>query len=60
MQLDLSDEEVRTFQGLLDDYLTRLRREIARTDAHEFRHDLVKRLDLCERLLDQLGRLPTA
>ena len=56
MQLDLSEEEARTFEIVLQDYLTRLRREVARTDAHDFRHELVKRVDLCERVLEQLGQ----
>ena len=56
MQLALGDEEVGTFRSLLEDYLARIRREVARTDAHEFRHELVKQLDLCERLLEQVRR----
>lgn len=55
MQLDLTDDEVRTLEGMLRDYLPDLRREVARTDSHEFRHELVKRQDLCERLLGMLA-----
>jgi hypothetical protein len=43
---------------MLRDYLPSLRREVARTDSHEFRHDLVKRQDLCERLLGSLDEAP--
>ena len=57
MQLSLSDEEVRTLRLLLHDYLPELRMEVARTDARAFRHELIKRQDLCERLLDDLERV---
>ena len=54
MQLTLSDDEARTLRDLLRDYLPDLRREIAHTDAKDFRHVLVGRQELCERLLRQL------
>lgn len=54
MHLDLSPEETEVFRSLLHDYLPELRREVARTDARDFRHALVKRQDLCERLLADL------
>lgn len=58
MQLTLSDEEARTLRHLLHDYLPDLRREAAGTDiaARELRHELVKREELCERLLAGLER----
>jgi len=56
MQLALSDEEAHTLRLLLRDYLPELRMEVARTDAREFRHELIKRQDLCERILEQLDR----
>ena len=56
MHLDLSEEDARMFESVLQEHLTRLRREVARTDAHDFRHELVKRLDVCERVLEQLGQ----
>ena len=59
MQLNLSDDETRTFRQLLHDYLPALRMELARTDARDYRHDLVKRQDLCERLLGELESAPT-
>ena len=58
MRIDLTDDEARTLSTMLRDYLPSLRREVARTDSHEFRHDLVKRQDLCERLLGSLDDLP--
>ena len=54
MRIDLTDDEARILGAMLRDYLPSLRREVARTDSHEFRHDLVKRQDLCERLLGAL------
>ena len=56
MQLDLTDDEVRTLKSLLHDYLPSLRLEVARTDARPMRHDLIKRQELCERLVETLER----
>ena len=58
MRIDLNDEETRTLQAMLRDYLPSLRREVARTDSHDFRHELVLRQDLCERLLGLLDEVP--
>lgn len=55
MQLHLTDQEAHDLHDLLHDYLPALRREVARTDAKEFRHLLVQRLDLAERLLVDLA-----
>ncbi len=56
MRLDLTDEEAHTFRALLHDYLPELKMEVARTEAREFRHEMVKRQDLCERLLRLLDQ----
>lgn len=58
MQLELTNDEARTLQALLRDTLPDLRREIARTEDHAFRHQLVLRQELAERLsarLDETG-----
>ncbi len=54
MQLELNDEEAHTLRAMLNAYLPDLRREVARTDAHDYRHELVMRQDLCERLITEL------
>ena len=54
MQLELTDEEARTLRAMLNAYLPDLRREVARTDAHDYRHELVLRQELCERLIGEL------
>jgi hypothetical protein len=54
MQIDLSDDEWHTLCLLLHDYLPQLRREVARTEQATFRHELVRRQEVCEHLLDQL------
>ncbi len=57
MQLDLTDRETELLRELLHDYLPGLQREVARTEQHELRHELVERQNLVERLLEDL---PTA
>jgi hypothetical protein len=54
MELILSADDVRTLRDLLADHLHELRREIARTEAKDFRHVLVLRQELIERLLAQI------
>jgi hypothetical protein len=56
MNLDLTDDEALTLRDLIRSYLPDLRREVARTDAHDYRHDLIKRQDLCEKLLSRLDQ----
>jgi hypothetical protein len=50
----LSADETRTLHDLLSDHLRELRREVAHTDAKAFRHALVLRLELVERLVSQI------
>jgi len=54
MQIDLKDNETSILREMLRDYLPELRREVARTDVKAFRHELVLRQELCERLLSRL------
>jgi hypothetical protein len=54
MQLSLTDDEAHALRSLLHDYLPTLRLEVARTDAREIRHELLKRQDVCERVLELL------
>jgi hypothetical protein len=56
VRLDLTEDEAHALRVLFHDYLPDLRREVARTEDREFRHELVKRQDLCERLLGELER----
>jgi hypothetical protein len=55
MQVRLTDPEARILHDLIHDYLPALQREVARTDAKEFRRLLVQRRDLAERLLGELA-----
>ncbi len=54
MQINLTEDEGQALHSLLHDYLPALRMEIARTDSREFRHELLKRQDVCEKLLELL------
>lgn len=54
MQLELTADEARALHDLLRDSLPDLRREVARTEAHDFRHELVQRQELCERIMARL------
>ena len=56
MQIELTEDEVHTLRMLLEDYLPQLRREVARTEAAEFRHEMVRREEVCEHLVDLLRR----
>ena len=64
MYVDLTVEEAAMLKGLLTDCIPDLKREIARTDHHGFRHELVEREELCERLIARLdanqSRTPSA
>ena len=54
MYLNLTDREAYLLRELLHDYLPALQREVARTEQHDLRHELVERQDLVERLLEHL------
>lgn len=56
MELVLSDDDARTLRDLLRDHVRELQLEVARTEARDFRHILVLRRDLIERLLARLDR----
>lgn len=56
MDLILTDDDARTLRDVFEDSLRDLRREVARTEAKDFRHRLVLRQELVERLLEQLER----
>jgi hypothetical protein len=55
MQISLTDDDARELHALLRDYLPQLHMEVARTEARDFRHELVKRQDVCERVLELLN-----
>ena len=55
MQLNLNDRDTELLRGLLQDYLPDLRREVARTEERTFRHEMVERQDMVERLIEQLS-----
>jgi hypothetical protein len=54
MQVELTTEEATTLKALLRDTIPDLKREIARADDRQFRHQLVQREELCERLIARL------
>jgi hypothetical protein len=54
MEIQLSDDEAHILRLTLDDYLPELKREVAFTDAHKFRHEMLKRQEVCEKVLDLL------
>ena len=56
MNLTLTGDDARTLRDLLSEYLRDLRLETARTEVKDFRHVLVLRQELIERLLAQLER----
>jgi hypothetical protein len=64
MQVQLTTEEATTLKALLRDCIPDLKREIARADDRQFRHQLVQREELCERLIARLdgdmARTPSA
>lgn len=56
MQLELTNDEATMLRDALASYLAELRMEVARTESRAYRHPLVERERLLERLVDELGR----
>ncbi len=56
MQLNLTEKDARTLKGFLSDHFQDLQLEVARTEAKDFRHLLLARQELVERLLAQLEK----
>jgi hypothetical protein len=54
MDIRLTEAEATLLRDLFRDYLPELKMEVARTEAKDFRHLLVQRQELCERILDLL------
>jgi hypothetical protein len=55
MILDLTQNDARMLNELLQNYLPEIKREVARTDVKTLRHELVLRQELVERLLERLA-----
>jgi hypothetical protein len=56
MELSLTEDDARTLRDFLRDHLADLKFEVARTEAKSFRHALLARQELIERLLALLDR----
>jgi hypothetical protein len=57
MMLELPQEDAQRLRQLLQDYLPDLQREMARTDEKTLRHELVLRVELCERVVARLAKV---
>jgi hypothetical protein len=55
MTLELTNADAQRLHALLHDYLPELKREAARSDNHDLRHELILRQELCERLITELA-----
>jgi hypothetical protein len=55
-RLDLDERETEALRGVLEDYVSDLRMEIANTDSQDVRDELKEREKLLKRIL---GRLPS-
>lgn len=56
MELILTEDEARTLRDFLRDKLHDLQFEVARTEVKDFRHTLLARQELIDRLLVLLNR----
>jgi hypothetical protein len=55
VRIELTPEDAATLRALLHDYLPNLRREVARTEKREIRHEMERRQEVVERVLAELG-----
>jgi len=54
-QLTLTDEEAGTLRGVLEQYVSDLRMEIADTDSMDFRDQLKREEAFLKKLIEQFG-----
>jgi hypothetical protein len=55
MQIQLTEKEARDLHDFLHDHFPALQREVARTDQRDYRHMLVGRMDVVERVIGDLS-----
>jgi len=55
MQIQLTDQEARDLHAFLHDHFPALQREVARTEQRDYRHMLVERMDVVERVIGDLS-----
>lgn len=55
MMLELSDKEKEILKHALEDYLSNLREEIVKTEAHTWKRDLHAEEDAIKKILDKLS-----
>lgn len=55
MRLELSPEDAATLRAFLRDALPNLRREVAATEGFHLKHEMVRRQEVVEQVLEQLG-----
>ncbi len=55
MQFDLSDEEAKVLKHALEVYLSDLREEIVKTEAHTWKRDLHQEEKVVKKILEKLS-----
>lgn len=55
MMLELSDKEKEILKHALEDYLSNLREEIVKTEAHNWKRDLHAEEDVIKKVLEKLA-----
>ena len=55
MQFDLSDEEAKVLKHALEVYLSDLREEVVKTEAHTWKRDLHQEEKVIKALIGKLG-----